>query len=74
MSKSKIVSVRIDGEISHHIAAFDGGDLSICGPMDYGEIVETPKGTKVNCLHCKNIFKVVRNFTDNDFVWDDGAK
>jgi hypothetical protein len=72
----KYVAILHDGVISVHLPHPTGNYATICGddgddpaPEVDSVEVDVPKGAKVDCEHCKNIWKVAMLYTAKDFDW-----
>lgn len=68
----KFVSVKIDGQITTHLPDAAGNYATLCGLDGHDSAIgqeecATPKGAKVDCVHCTAIFFTCREFKPRDF-------
>ena len=76
----KFVAVKIDGEISVHMAHDTGNYYTLCG-MDGNDdnpsvnqiTVDVPEGAKINCGDCRSLFDACRLYRKNDFALSNPA-
>jgi len=70
---SRFVAVEIDGGVEIHLpAGAAGAYLTLCGldgdDLDVGQQpADVPRGAKVNCDTCRDIWATARRFRASDF-------
>ena len=69
---TKYVAVLLDGELTIHLPHTDGNYYTLCGldGMDESvgqEVADVPKGAKVDCKECHNIWLLAKGFSAKDF-------
>ena len=72
-SMTKYVSVLLDGKLTVHLPHTNGDYYTLCGldgtdGVVGQEVVDVPKGAKVDCKDCHNIWLLAKEFSAKDFT------